>query len=241
MRRKTLGCVLLIAGMQLSIAQQHKQEKSQSSKANENQQPASAHESGDHPEKEGAEKSIYSFELPGPDGKGISLSAYRGKVLLLVNLGRKSSYNDQLPSLIKLSDKFKDQGLVVVGIPSNDFGAAEPGTDADIQKVYKTDDKVPFLVTARAVLTGDQKLPLYDYLTKNKDTAIGGDVHWNFTKFLIDRKGKIISRLDPEVTPDSAEMLSTLDDVFGTRSGDRPAGERPGRQPGNASEANKKI
>jgi glutathione peroxidase len=162
-------------------------------------------------------------------------------LLLLVNLGSKSSYNDQLPALIKLNDKFKEKGLVVIGIPSNDFGATEPGTDAEIQKLYKTDDKVPFLVTACSVLTGDQKLPLYDYLTKGKDASTSGEVHWNFTKFLIDRKGKVIARLDPDVAPDSAEMLSTLDDAFGQRSGERPSGERSGRQPGNASEAKTKI
>lgn len=240
MRYKVLGYALFIVCLQLSTAQQHNEEKSKNAKPEEKQQ--TAHEPGDHSEKTGeAEKSAYSFELPGPDGKGIPLSAYKGKVLLLVNLGRKSSYNDQLPGLIQLSEKFKEKGLVVIGVPSNDFGAAEPGTDAEIQKAYKTDVKVPFVVTARSLLTGDQKLPLYDYLTKGKDVPAGGDVHWNFTKFLIDRKGKVISRLDPDVAPDSAEMLSTLDDAFGPRSGGRPSGERPSPQSGNVAEVKSEI
>jgi glutathione peroxidase len=177
---------------------------------------------------EKAEKNAYSFQLPGPDGKGIPLSDYKGKTLLLVNLGHNSSYNDQLPALIALADKFKDKGLVIIGVPSNEFGSAEPGTDAEIQKLYKADSKVPFLVTERSQLTGDQALPLYEYLTKSKDAPPGGDVHWNYTKFVIDGKGKVIARFDPDVAPDSAEMLSTLDQIFDGTFKARPTGERSG-------------
>jgi glutathione peroxidase len=171
-------------------------------------------ESGDSKPKSGsAEKNVYDYSLAGADGKDVPMASFKGKMVLLVNLARNSSYNDQLPALIKLSEKYKDQGLVVIGVPSNDFGAAEPGTDPEIQKVYKTDGKVTFLVTERALLTGDQALPLYVFLTKEKGPA-GGDVHWNYTKFLIDRNGKVLLRFDPDVAPDSPEMLSTLDQVF---------------------------
>ncbi len=171
--------------------------------------------------KEGKEdKNAYSYNLPGPDGKDVPLSSFKGKVILVVNLARNSSYNDQLPALTKLSEKYRDKGLVVIGIPSNDFGAAEPGTDAEIQKVYKTDAKVPFPVMARSLLTGDEAIPLYGYLTKGKGAPPGGNVHWNYTKFLIDKSGKVIARLEPDVAPDSPEMLSTLDQIFsGTYKG----------------------
>jgi len=164
-----------------------------------------------------AEKTVYDYNLAGPDGKDVPLSSFKGKVILLVNLARNSSYNDQLPALTKLSETYKDKGLVVIGVPSNDFGAAEPGTDVEIQKIYKTDDKVPFLVTARSLLIGDQALPFYLFLTKGKGVPAGGNVHWNYTKFLIDRNGKVLLRFEPDVTPDSPEMLSTLDQVFSGR------------------------
>jgi glutathione peroxidase len=161
-----------------------------------------------------AAENAYAYHLAGPDGKDIPLADFKGKMILLVNLARDSSYNSQLPALIKLNDLYKDKGLVVIGVPSNDFGACEPGTDVEIQKVYKTDDKVLFPVMARSNLIGDEEIPLYSYLTKGKGALPGGDIHWNYTKFLIDRKGKAIVRFKPDVTPDSAEMLAILDEVF---------------------------
>ena len=120
------------------------------------------------------EKLAYDFELPGPDGKGVPLSSFKGKTVLVVNLASKSSFNAQLPALEKLAEQYKSKGLVVVGVPSNEFGAAEPGTDAEIQKIYTADDKVNFPVMAKSVLTGDLQLPLYGFLTKGN----GGPVHW---------------------------------------------------------------
>lgn len=160
------------------------------------------------------ERSAYDYHFAGADGKDIPLADFKGKIILLVNLGRKSDYNSQLPDLIKLSNMYEDKGLVVIGVPSNDFGAAEPGTDAEIQKVYKIDDKVPFPIMARSNLIGDDEIPLYGFLTKGKEALPGGDVHWNYTKFLIDRKGKPIARFSPDVAPGSSEMVATLDEIF---------------------------
>jgi glutathione peroxidase len=112
-----------------------------------------------------AVKNTYDFHLAGPDGKDIPLADFKDKVIMVVNLARNSSYNSQLPALIKLSEMYKDKGLVVIGIPSNDCGAGEPGTDAEIQKIYKTDDKVPFPVMARSSLVGEEEIPFYQYLT----------------------------------------------------------------------------
>ena len=159
------------------------------------------------------EKTIYDFTLPGPDGKDVPLANYKGKYLLIVNLGRKSTYNEQLPALIKLNSLYKDKGLVVIGVPSNDFGAAEPGTAPEVQKAY-TDAKVDFALMTVSKVSGDNELPLFGYLTKGKDVPAGGPVHWNYTKFVIDGKGVVAARLDPDVAPDSPEMLSTLDQVL---------------------------
>ncbi|WP_232298702.1 glutathione peroxidase [Granulicella tundricola] len=170
------------------------------------------------------EKVVYDYELPGADGKGVPLKEYKGKTLLIVNLARNSSYNSQVAALEKLNEKYKEKGLVVIGVPSNDFGAGEPGTDAEIQKVYKVDDKVTFPVVARSKVTGDDELPLYSYLTKEKAVPENGPVHWNYTKFLIDKNGKVVARFNPDVAPDSPEMLSTLDQVLDGRFKPKKAG-----------------
>jgi glutathione peroxidase len=162
------------------------------------------------------EKTVYDYNLPGADGKNVPLASFRGKYILIVNLARKSSYNAQLPALIKDQETYKDKGLVVIGVPSNDFGAAEPGTDAEIQKAY-ADAKASFPIIAVSKLSGDQEIPFYLYLTKSKGAPAGGSVHWNYTKFFIDKNGKLIARLDPDVAPDSPEMISTIGQILDGR------------------------
>ncbi len=182
-------------------------------------------------DKGASDKVAYDYELPGPDGKGVPLSSYKGKTLLIVNLGRNSSYGTQIAALQKLSDQFKDQGLVVIGIPSNEFGAAEPGTDAEIQKIYKVNDKVTFPVMASSKLTGDEALPFSEWLSKAQLTETG-PIHWNYTKFIIDKTGKPVVRIDPAVAPDSPEMLAIVQQVLEGRykppTGGAPAGGRRG-------------
>ncbi len=176
------------------------------------------------------EKTAYDYVLPGPDGKDVPLSKFKGKYLLIVNLGRKSSYNAQLAALEKDYETYKDKGLIVIGVPSNDFGAAEPGSDVEIQKAY-SDAKVTFPVMAVSKLSGDETLPFFTYLTKSKDAPPGGPVHWNYTKFFVDKEGKVIARLGQDVTPDSPEMISTIEQILDGRfkpkktSKDGPPGE----------------
>jgi glutathione peroxidase len=225
-----LSCVIGLAGLQIAVAQ----EKAPRQPKNPETVPerGAGKDSGRAEKSDKSDKTAYAYVLPGADGKDVPLSSFKGKMVLLVNLARNSSYNEQLPALIKLSETYKDKGLIVVGVPSNDFGAAEPGTDTEIQKFYKTDNKVPFPVMARSPLIGDETLPLYEYLTKGKAIPPGGNVHWNYTKFLIDKNGKVIARLEPDVAPDSPEMLSTLDQIFsGTykaKPKDEPAGPPSG-------------
>ena len=168
----------------------------------------------DEPKAEAGKKdqTIYSFGLPTEDGKNLPLSDYKGKVLLIVNLGRQSNYASQLPALQKLSDTFKDKGLVVLGVPSNDFGKAEPGTPAEVAKYY-TDAKLNFPVMQVSTLTGVHELPVFTYLAKNKAVENDG-LHWNFTKFLVDRKGKVVVCFPPEIAPDSLDMLATVQEVL---------------------------
>jgi glutathione peroxidase len=226
MRNIWFGCALGLVALQIAAAQKKAPEKPKSTESSAERGGGRAAGRVETPDK--PEKTAYAYELPGADGKGVPLATYKGKVILVVNLARNSSYNDQLPALTKLSEKYRDKGLVVIGVPSNDFGAAEPGTDAEIQKVYKTDNKVPFPVMARSLLTGDEAIPFYGYLTKSKGAPPGGNVHWNYTKFLIDKNGKVITRLDPDVAPDSPEMLSTLEQIFSGTYKTKPKEESVG-------------
>lgn len=181
-------------------------------------------------------KTVYDFGLPAEDGKNLPLSEFKGKVLLIVNLGRESSYADQLAGLQKLSDTYKDKGLVVIGVPSDEFGAAEPGKEEEIAKYY-ANAKVTFPITQLSTLTGVHQLPLYDYLVKNK-AITGNGLHWNYTKFLVDRKGKPIVRFGPDVAPDSLEMKANiLEALDGTWKPKKPDEGGFGRRGGGGGEA----
>jgi glutathione peroxidase len=231
LRSICLGCAIGLAGLQIAVAQEKTPRQPKSTETAPER--GAGRDAGRAEKSDKSEKTAYAYVLPGADGKDVPLSSFKGKVVLLVNLARNSSYNEQLPALIKLSETYKDKGLVVIGVPSNDFGAAEPGTDTEIQKFYKTDSKVPFTVMARSPLIGDEKIPLYDYLTKGKTPPTGGNVHWNYTKFLIDKNGKLITRLEPDVAPDSPEMLSTLDQIFSGTYKAKPKEEPAGPPSGD--------
>ena len=142
------------------------------------------------------------------------LATFKGKVLVIVNLARESTFKGQLDSLGALQKKYKDKGLVVLGVPSNDFGALEPGTDAEIQKVYANDFHVDFAIFSRMSVRGKEQSPLYEFLTRNKKNKTGGEVHWSYTKFIVDRSGKVVARFEPDVPPDSPELQATVEDVL---------------------------
>jgi glutathione peroxidase len=103
---------------------------------------------------------------------------------------------------------------VVIAVPSNDFGAQEPGTDADVQKTYSSDFRLSFPVFARASVRGKDQAALYGFLTSDKKGPTGGEVHWSFTKFVVDRTGKVLMRFEPHTTPDSPELRATLEDIL---------------------------
>jgi glutathione peroxidase len=177
-----------------------------------------------------SDKIAFDFELVGADGKGVPYCTFKGKTVMIVNLARNSAYATQLAGIEKLQEQYKDKGLLVLGVPSNEFGAAEPGTDAEIQKIYTVEDKVTFPVLAKSELTGDKELPFFEWLGK----AEGGPIHWNFTKIFIDKTGKPIARFDPDVAPDSLEMQAAVPEILAGKykapsgGGDAPAGRRGG-------------
>jgi glutathione peroxidase len=160
--------------------------------------------------------SVYNFTLKSIDGQPVSLRSYRGKVLLLVNVASKCGYTPQYAGLEALYEKYKDRGLVIVGIPANNFAAQEPGTNAEIKTFCRNKYNVSFPMMAKVSVLGEDKTPLYVFLTdKSVNPQIGGDIKWNFTKFLFDRNGKPLERFEPAVTPDSPQVTAAIETALG--------------------------
>jgi glutathione peroxidase len=161
-------------------------------------------------------KSVYDFTMKSIDGQQVSLGSYSGKVVLLVNVASKCGFTPQYTALEAVYEKYKDRGLVIVGIPANNFAQQEPGTDDEIKKFCSSKYSVTFPMMAKVSVKGDDKTPLYAFLTDTSaDPQFGGDIKWNFTKFLVGRDGKIVARFEPKVTPDSPEVAAAIESALG--------------------------
>lgn len=154
-----------------------------------------------------AASSIYEFTLKSIDGQPVPLKQFEGKVVLIVNVASRCGYTPQYGGLEKLYRKYKDRGFVIVGVPANNFGGQEPGTDAEIKDFCTRNYGVTFPMMSKVSVKGADMTPLYQYLT----SATGGDVKWNFTKFLVGRDGKVIARFEPGVKPESAEIAAAIE------------------------------
>src|SRR6202790_320934 len=146
-----------------------------------------------------AASSIYEFTLPSIDGKPLPLANFKGKVVLVVNVASRCGYTPQYSALESLYEKYKGQGFVIVGFPANNFGAQEPGTNEEIKTFCTRKYSVTFPMYSKISVKGDDQAPLYAYLTKETGAGIAGDIKWNFTKFLVDRDGKVVERFEPAV------------------------------------------
>jgi glutathione peroxidase len=159
-----------------------------------------------------AANTVHDFKMKSIDGKESSLAAHRGKVMLIVNVASKCGYTRQYSGLEALYQKYKGQGLVIVGVPANNFGGQEPGSDTEIQQFCSRTYGVSFPMLSKVSVKGDDQTPLYAFLTdKNKHPETGGDVRWNFTKFLVDGNGKVIGRFESKVEPDSVELVQAVE------------------------------
>lgn len=158
------------------------------------------------------QRTVYDFTLKSIDGQPVNLTEYHGKVLLLVNVASKCGFTPQYSALEALYKKYKNRGLVILGIPANNFGSQEPGTNAEIKTFCTNKYQVTFPIMAKVSVLGDDKTPLYQFLTdKTNNPTIGGEIKWNFTKFLFNRNGKPVARFDSAVTPDSPEVISAIE------------------------------
>ena len=160
----------------------------------------------------GGEKSIFDYTLSAIDGQPAPLSAYKGRVLMLVNVASRCGFTPQYTALEAIYEKYKQRAFVIVGVPANNFGAQEPGTNQEIKTFCQSKYNVTFPMMSKVSVKGDDKTPLYQYLTdKSANPKTGGDIQWNFTKFLVGPEGQIIARFEPAVTPDSPEVTAAIE------------------------------
>ena len=145
---------------------------------------------------------IYDLKVQGTKGEEISIGDYRGKVLLIVNTATGCGFTPQYEGLQKLYDKYQSEGFEILDFPCNQFGNQAPGTDEEIGQFCTLRYKTTFPRFAKVDVNGKNEIPLFAYLKKEKGGMIGSNIKWNFTKFLVDRNGKVVERFAPTVTPE---------------------------------------
>ena len=145
---------------------------------------------------------IYEFEVQTITGDKAGLDSYESQVMLIVNTASKCGFTPQYEGLEALYAKFKDQGLVILGFPCNQFGGQEPGSESDIAEFCQLNYGVSFPMFAKIDVNGDDADPLFMYLKKSQKGILGSEkIKWNFTKFLVNRDGEVIARFAPTVKP----------------------------------------
>jgi glutathione peroxidase len=163
------------------------------------------------------DKNVYDFTLNSIDGQPAPLSAYKGKVVMLVNVASRCGFTPQYSALEAVYDKYKDRGFVIVGVPANNFGGQEPGSNQEIKTFCSSKYHVTFPMMSKVSVKGDDTTPLYQYLTgKSANAATAGDIKWNFTKFLIGPDGHVITRFEPDVTPDAPQVTAAIEKALAT-------------------------
>lgn len=162
--------------------------------------------------------SLNDFTVTTIDGKQRNLADYSGKVVLVVNVASFCGYTKQYATLEQLYLRYKDQGLVILGVPANDFGAQEPGTNEEIAAFCSTKYNVTFPMCAKMVVKGSDKSPLYAWLTSGGGNAqLAGEVGWNFEKFLVGKNGAIVSRFKSNVEPLSSQLTAAIEAALATK------------------------
>jgi glutathione peroxidase len=166
------------------------------------------------PAEEPAKKptSVLDFPVKNIDGKDVDLSKFRGEVLLIVNTASQCGYTPQYEGLEAMFEKYKGQGFEVLAFPANEFGHQEPGADAEIKSFCTSKFHVTFPLFAKIVVKGKGIHPLYQFLTSPEtDPKFAGPIPWNFAKFLVNRKGEVIARFQPDDEPDSEKVTRAIE------------------------------
>jgi glutathione peroxidase len=159
------------------------------------------------------------FTMKSLDGREVNLAQYQGKVILMVNTASKCGNTPQYKPLEALYNKYADQGFVILGFPSNDFGHQEPGTDTEISEFCTKNYGVTFDMFSKVDVKGDNICDLYKFLTSpDTDKPFAGTITWNFEKFLIGRDGNVVARFKPKTQPDSADVVGAIETELGKKS-----------------------
>jgi glutathione peroxidase len=143
------------------------------------------------------------------DGKPQALSAYRGKVLLVVNTASECGFTPQYAGLEKLHEQYASRGFEVLGFPSNDFGGQEPGTPAEIERFCSTSYRVTFPLFEKVKTKGPDRSPVYSFLTKEH-----GEPRWNFHKYLVGKDGRVVAAFPSKLAPESPELRTAIDQAL---------------------------
>jgi glutathione peroxidase len=158
------------------------------------------------------------FAVKDIDGKDVNLSQYRGKVVMIVNVASKCGFTPQYTGLEALYKKYADQGFVIIGFPANNFGSQEPGTDADIKTFCTSKFDVTFPMMSKISVKGDDKAPLYKFLTEEPTAGeFKGDIGWNFTKFIVDRNGNVVARFASKIEPSDTKVVGIVEKALAAK------------------------
>lgn len=152
------------------------------------------------------------------DGKEVNLEDYKGKVVMVVNVASKCGLTPQYEQLVEIHKKYKDQGFTILGFPANNFMQQEPGTETEIKEFCSTKFGVDFPLFSKISVKGDDMAPLYKELTsKDENGEFGGEIAWNFNKFLLNKDGEVVARFEPRTKPDADEVIAKIEEEIAAK------------------------
>ena len=157
-------------------------------------------------------KLAYDFNFKDLDGSNLNLSVYKDKVIVVVNVASQCGFTKQYDGMQKIWDLYQEKGIVMIGVPSNDFGNQEPGTSNDIQSFCSINYNVTFPILEKSSVKGKNAIPLYKFLTsKEYHPSTGGAISWNFNKFLVDKNGHVVKRFSSFTKPESKKVIAAIE------------------------------
>ena len=162
-----------------------------------------------------AEDKVLDFTLKDIDEKPYPLAQHKGEVLLIVNVASQCGFTPQYKGLEEIYKKYHDKGLTIIGVPANEFGAQEPGSNAEIKEFCSSKFHVTFPMMSKVVVKGDGICPLYEFLTTKGPKP--GPISWNFNKYLVDRKGEVIHRFDSKVAPEDGALVEAIESALSAK------------------------
>ncbi len=164
---------------------------------------------------------LFKLSVPSIEGENVDLSEFEGQVLLIVNTASKCGFTSQYGDLQKLYEKYHAQGFTVLGFPSNDFAEQEPGSDEQIREFCRTRYGVTFPMFCRSEVSGENKNPVFQFLTEESGNDFSGEIEWNFEKFLVDQHGIVRARFGSFTNPMSTSVVSKIEELLSPKADEK--------------------